>query len=121
MRPSLASLLAALVLVAGCADMGAGVTDLSDQAGDAAERTRFCLAAARTLSAVEEGTATTSGVQAAEETLAQAPDGLRGDARVIVEFLRRALDGDPAAMTDHRFHETVDRFRDDVRDACTPT
>lgn len=119
-RPLL-SLLVALVLTGGCADTGAGVTDLSDQAEDVAEQTRFCLSLARTLNAIEEGNNVATATQAAEETLTRAPERVKNAARAVVDHLRRAAEGEPAALRAPSFEASVDALRNDGLEQCDPT
>jgi hypothetical protein len=119
-RPE-SSLLVVLVLVSACANPGAGVTDLSDQAESVTEHTRFCLSLARTLSAVAEQSNLPTALQAAEETLAQAPEEVEAPARAVADHLRRADEGNPAALQAPTFETAVDELRERGGQVCDPT
>jgi hypothetical protein len=117
-RPLLIALL--VVLTVGCTDVRERVDDLRAGADDLTDRARFCLSIARTASAIEAGSPGTAA-DAAEEVLAQAPDELRDDARLIAERLQAARDGDREALRDPEVREAAERLRDRTRELCDPT
>ncbi len=118
-RP-ISSLLVALVLASGCAQMGTGTTDLSDQAESVAEHTRFCLSLARTLSALDSGTDVGTALEAAEETLTRAPADLRNAGRAVTDHLGRASDGEFEALNAPAFEDAVEELRDRGLATCNP-
>jgi hypothetical protein len=115
------SLLALLVLTTvGCADVRERVDDLRAGADDLTERGRFCLSVARTASAIEGGSPETAA-DAAQEVLAQAPDELREDARLVADRLQAAREGDRDALRDPEIRDAAERLRDRTRELCDPT
>jgi hypothetical protein len=117
-RSSLVALL--VVTTVGCADVRDRVDDLRAGADDLSERAQFCLSVARTASAIDAGSPDTAA-DAAEEALAQAPDEIRDDARLVADRLREARDGDGDALRDPRVREAAERLRDRTREMCDPT
>jgi hypothetical protein len=121
-NPPLRLLLVALLAVTavGCADVRDRVDDLRAGADDLSERAQFCLSVARTASAIDTGSPETAAA-AAEEALAQAPDELRDDARLVADRLRAAGDGDPQALREPEVREAAERLRERTREMCDPT
>jgi hypothetical protein len=109
-----------VVMTVGCADVRGRVDDLRAGADDLTERGRFCLSVARTASAIEGGSPETAA-DAAQEVLAQAPDELREDARLVADQLQAARDGDRDALRDPEVRAAAERLRDRTRELCDPT
>jgi hypothetical protein len=114
------SLSVVLVLAVGCADVRDRVDDLRGGADELTDRGRFCLSVARTATAIEGGSPETA-IDAAEEAVAQAPEELRDDARLVADRLRAARDGDGDALRDPQVREAAERLRDRTRELCDPT
>lgn len=117
-------------LVAGCAGPGGELMDRAsgevegglERARDTVERlsddARFCLAVTRTVSAIESGSPATAQ-EAAEEVLAQAPEGLVEPAREVLDELRRAINGDADLRSDP-LRAAADRLLDAASERCDP-
>lgn len=121
-RLLVALLLAACALGAvACTDVRDRLGEVRESADEIADQARFCFALARALTALDGGSSPEAAADAAEEVLAQAPDHLRDDARIVAEGLRAARDGDPDALRDPEFQAAAQRLRDDTRELCDPT
>ncbi len=112
------ALLASVVAVGGLLGACTAVSDTVDDAGGGAaelsERARFCIAVARTVSAIESGSPATAR-QAAEELYAQAPDELRDDIAVVIEAVEA---GDAAALDEPRVAAAASRLRAETEGRC---
>jgi hypothetical protein len=108
------------VTAVGCSDVRDRVDDLRSGADDLSEQAQFCLSVARTASAIDAGSPETAAA-AADEALAQAPDELRDDARLVAERLRAARDGDTGALREPEVREAAERLRDRTREMCDPS
>ncbi|MFU8841601.1 MAG: hypothetical protein ACNA8R_12915 [Nitriliruptoraceae bacterium] len=119
-----------VALVAACAGPGDGLRERAvegaqdglerarDAIDDLSDDARFCLAVTRTVAAIESGSPATAE-EAAEEVLAQAPEGLVEPARGVVDELRRVLSngGDLRAP---ELGDAVDQLLDAAADRCDP-
>lgn len=117
-RP-LAGLLLALTLAVGCTDMRQQAVGIRDGAQQLTDQARFCLALARTLAAVDQGSRSTVA-EAAEEAYAQAPATLRTDASAVIDAIRDARDGGRVDLDDPALRAATERLRDAAVDTCAP-
>lgn len=127
----LAVLAVLAVVLAGCGVPG--TDELLDQARSEVESglegarervesltddARFCLALTRAIAAIESGSPTTAQ-EAAEEVLAQAPEGVVSAAGQLVEELRRTL-GSGAELDSEQLGATVEELLAAASELCDP-
>lgn len=110
------------IVAVGCSAVGDRVDDLRGVADDLRSsgsdpEIDFCLSLARMLTAVESGSFDTAA-DAAEETLAQAPDVLREDTRRVAEAMRTVRDEGADALTDPRIRSAVEQLTATARTVC---
>src|SRR6056297_1653819 len=97
--PLLFALVALIAVSTGaCADARERVDDAASTVTEVSEQLGFCITLARALSGLDQGV--TTAQDTAEELLAQVPDHLREDARIVADALRAAADGDLALLED---------------------
>lgn len=128
MRPvRFAALVAVVALTTACggvddvASLRDRASELGSQVDEVADRASFCFAVTRALAGQDGGTSPQRAYEAAEEVLAQAPDGLRDDAELVTATLRRAAEEeDPSRLEDEEFRAAADRLREDTRELCDP-
>lgn len=116
-------LVQAALLVVGataCADARDSVDSLRSEADELTETAAFCLSVTRAIAAIEAGSPVTAA-DAAAEVLARAPDDLRDDARLVIDTVQRARDGDRGALEEPEFTAAVDRLWSRTRERCDPT
>jgi hypothetical protein len=116
-------LVQAALLVVGasaCSDARDGVDSLRSEAEELTETTAFCLSVTRAIAAIEAGSPVTAA-DAAAEVLTRAPDDIREDARLVVDTVNRARDGDRDALDEPEFQDAVDRLWSRTRELCDPT
>jgi hypothetical protein len=114
-------LCAALLIVgsAACVDVRGTVDELRSDVAELSERSRFCLALARTLTAIESGSPDTAA-ESAEEVLAQAPADVRERAAAVADTLRDAQDRGGVALDDPELRAAAEELRDRTRELCDP-
>jgi hypothetical protein len=113
-------LVASIVLGTACVEVRERADDLRDGAEQLTEQARFCLAIARTVTAIESGSPVTAA-EAAEEAYAQAPAEIREDAGAVVEAVRAARDGERSGLDDPEVRAAAERLRDRAAALCDPT
>jgi hypothetical protein len=118
-RSPLVLLAVLTVLVAGCAEVRQHADDLRDGAQQLSDQARFCLALARTVTAIESGSPTTAA-EAAEEAYAQAPSDIRDEAATVVDAVRAARDGEGSGLDDPEVRAAAERLRTRAEDLCDP-
>lgn len=121
MRTLVSMLLVAGLFAGGCSTVGEAVDDVRGRVDATADTARFCLAITRALTSLDGGTSPQQASDAAEEVLAQVPEELQDDARIVAEGLRHARDGEAGALDDPAFRDAARRLRDRTRERCDPT
>ncbi|MEX2503276.1 MAG: hypothetical protein WD378_00400 [Egicoccus sp.] len=118
--PGTAALLVLLALSGACSDVQEGVDDVRETAEELTGRARFCLSVTRAATALEAGNVRTTA-EAAQEAAAQAPEELRGDARIVADAAEAVRNGDDGALEDPAVVAAADRLREETRAICDPT
>ena len=109
-----------VVVASACSDAREGLDSLRSDAEELTETAAFCLSVTRAIAAIEAGSPVTAA-EAAAEVLARAPENLRDDARLVVDTVHRARDGDRNALEEPEFKDAVDRLWAGTREQCDPT
>lgn len=120
-RTALPLLVLALVATAAgaCADAEDRLDDARVNVIEVSDQVRFCISVARALSNLDEGVPSTAE-STAEELLAQVPDHLRDDARLVADALRGAGAGDLGVFEDPAVRAAAERLRDGASELCMP-
>jgi len=115
-----AALLAAGLLLTGCAEAQDAVEDGVGRATELAQNARYCVQAARVAQAVNARDAR-SAISAGEDLVAVAPEEILEEAQTILEAAKAADAGDPAAFETQEVQAAAQTLATHTRDTCDPT
>lgn len=99
--------------------VGQAAEGVQEKASEVSELAQFCTAAAQTAQAANaqdwEG-----AIEHGETMVAEAPDGIRPDAEVVLDGAKAYVDGDQAAVTTSEFQTAAENVRTYTEDRCDP-
>jgi aspartokinase len=114
------ALLAAGLLLTGCAEAQDAVEEGISRATELAQNARYCVQAARVAQAVESRDVD-AAVSAGEDLVAVAPEEILEEAQTILDAAKAAQAGDPSAMETQEVQAAAQTLANYTRDTCDPT